>query len=274
VASTNVYGDLAKAVGGDRVAVTSIVASTSQDPHSYEATTQDRLAVSKAKLVIENGGGYDPFLAPLVSDSKLGADGIITAVQTAGLETAAPASASPGAHAHAAYNEHVWYDPAAMRKVTDAIAEHLSALDPSGRDGFTSRAKDVDARLAQLESTLAGLKASDAGKKAVMTEPVPLYLLQAAGIQNATPQAYTSAVEEEQDVPPAALKETLDLVSSRGVALLAYNPQTASPQTEQLRKAAEAAKVPVVEFTETVPAGKDYLGWMQDNVSSLQKALA
>src|SRR5688572_19335266 len=43
VASTNVYGDIAKAVGGDRVEVTSILADPRQDPHSFEASTQVRL---------------------------------------------------------------------------------------------------------------------------------------------------------------------------------------------------------------------------------------
>jgi zinc/manganese transport system substrate-binding protein len=276
VASTNVYGDLARAVGGDRVTVTSIVSATSQDPHSYEATTHDRLTVSKASLVIENGGGYDPYIDPLVREADLGPDSVITAVETAGLEAGASASpaSSKDAHSHATFNEHVWYDFGAMKKVTDAIAARLGALDPAGRDAYAGRARDVDARLSGLESTLAALKPSTAGKSAVMTEAVPLYLLQAAGLRDATPTAYSSAVEEEQDVPPAALKATLDLVSSRSVALLAYNPQTESSQTRQLRDAAEAAKVPVVDFTETVPDGEDYLGWMDQNVAALKKALA
>jgi zinc/manganese transport system substrate-binding protein len=264
VASTNVYGDLARAVGGDRVTVTSIVSATSQDPHSYEATTHDRLAVSKASLVIENGGGYDPYMDPLVREAALGADSVITAVETAGLASAGrPAS-----------NEHVWYNVGSMKKVADAIAARLGALDPAGRDAYAGRARDVDARLAGLEATLVALKSTSAGKAAVMTEPVPLYLLEAAGLRDATPTAYSSAVEEEQDVPPAALRATLGLLSSRSVALLAYNPQTESPQTQQLRAAAEAAKVPVVDFTETVPEGKDYLGWMQENVAALKEALA
>lgn len=264
-ASTNVYGDLAKAVGGDRVAVSSIVSTSSQDPHSYEASSQDRLAVSKAKLVVENGGGYDPYIDPLVREANLGAGSVVTAVDVAGL--------GGDGHAHAGYNEHIWYDVSAMKKVVETIAERLSALDSSGKDGYAGRAKDVAARLTQLESTLAGMKSDSAGKKAVMTEPVPYYLLAAAGLQDATPAAYTSAVEEEQDAPPAALKQTLDLISSRSVAILAYNPQTEGPQTEQLRRAAEAAHVPVVDFSETVPEGKDYLDWMQGNVAALQKAL-
>ena len=51
--------------------------------------------------------------------------------------------------------------------------------------------------------------------------------------------------------------------------MLAYNSQTASPETEEVRAAAEAAGVPVVEFTETLPDGSDYVSWMTDNIEAL-----
>ncbi|MDR6868851.1 zinc/manganese transport system substrate-binding protein [Microbacterium resistens] len=70
VASTNVYGDIAAAIGGDRVRVTSVITSLTQDPHSYEASARDRLTVSGADLVITNGGGYDTFMDALLEGSK------------------------------------------------------------------------------------------------------------------------------------------------------------------------------------------------------------
>ena len=48
-----------------------------------------------------------------------------------------------------------------------------------------------------------------------VTEPVPLYLLEDAGLENGTPAEYTAAIEEDADVPPAVLKATVDLVASR-----------------------------------------------------------
>jgi zinc/manganese transport system substrate-binding protein len=99
VASTNVYGDIAKVVGGDNVSVTAIINKTSQDPHSYEATAQDRLAVSKADLVVENGGGYDDFLHTLVEDSSIDAHNVLNAVELSGLahpEDEPTGEAAPG----------------------------------------------------------------------------------------------------------------------------------------------------------------------------------
>src|SRR3954454_19128607 len=70
VASTSVYGQIAEEIGGELVDVTSIVSSTNQDPHSFEPSARDQLAIRHADLVIENGGGYDSFM-----DALLGASG-------------------------------------------------------------------------------------------------------------------------------------------------------------------------------------------------------
>ena len=282
VASTNVYGDIAKTVGGDKVSVTAIINKTSQDPHSYEATAQDRLAVSKADLVVENGGGYDDFFHTLVEDGSIDAQNVLNAVELSGLahpeeETSAEAAPSEAAgedeHGHGEFNEHVWYSLAAMGKMADDLASRLGELEPGSAATFTANAGTFKSELDELAGKLGALKTAAAGEKVAVTEPVPLYLLADAGLENATPEDYTAAVEEGSDVPPAVLKAATDLVASKSVRFLAYNAQTEGPQTEALKKAAETAGVPVVGFSETLPEGKTYLQWMTDNVNNVSKVL-
>jgi zinc/manganese transport system substrate-binding protein len=102
---------------------------------------------------------------------------------------------------------------------------------------------------------------------------VPVYLLAELGLDNVTPEEFSEAIEEGSDVPPLVLDETLRLFETGEVALLAYNEQTAGPETEQVRAAAEAAGIPVVSFTETLPDGADYLSWMTDNLEAVATAL-
>ncbi|WP_245953394.1 metal ABC transporter solute-binding protein, Zn/Mn family [Arthrobacter silvisoli] len=274
VTSTNVYGDIVKSIGGDKVAVDSIISKTSQDPHSYEANAQDKLAVSKAKLLVENGGGYDGFLHKLADDTGFDHANIVTAVEATGL---APHEdeASPAAddHGHSAFNEHVWYDPAAMGKVADAVAARLGALRPASAAEFTANAGKFKSALAGIAGKLDEIKAKHANTPVAITEPVPVYLLEAAGLVNKTPEEYSAAIEEDTDVSPAVLKETKDLFTSGSVKLLAYNEQTEGPQTEAVKDAATSAGVPVVDFTETLPDGKDYLQWMAGNADALAGAL-
>jgi zinc/manganese transport system substrate-binding protein len=286
VASTNVYGDIAKTIGGDRVSVTAIITKTSQDPHSYEATAQDRLAVSKADLVIENGGGYDDFIHTLAEDSNLDDGKVLNAVELSGLahpEGEEPASAEAthtesaagheDAHDHGEFNEHVWYSLHAMEELADDISAKLADIDPASAGTFEANAATFKSTLEELHKKLDSLKGAAAGAAVAVTEPVPLYLLEDAGLVNATPGDYTAAIEEGSDVPPAVLKAATDLVASKSVRLLAYNEQTEGPQTESLKKAAEAAGVPVLDFKETLPEGKTYLQWMTDNVDNVSKVL-
>lgn len=287
VASTNVYADIARQVGGDKVNVSSIINQASQDPHSYEANAQDRLLVSKADLVIENGGGYDDFLHKLADDSNIPHSKIVSAVEVSGLapeETGAesPAAVESGAasetdaghaHDHGEFNEHVWYSVDAMGKLADSVAAKLGELEPASAAVFTANAATFKTGVGGLAGKLAALKASGAGAPVAVTEPVPMYLLEAAGLENRTPADYTAAIEEGSDVPPAVLKAATDLAGSKELRFLAYNSQTEGPQTEALKKAAEAAGVPVIDFSETLPEGKTYLEWMTDNVENVGKVL-
>ncbi|AZQ40232.1 ABC transporter substrate-binding protein [Streptomyces cyaneochromogenes] len=263
VASTNVYGDMAERIGGGKVAVTSIISDPDQDPHSYEASTQNQLALSKAKVVIENGGGYDDFI-----DRMLGSGGsspqVINAVDVSG--KTAPAGGE--------LNEHVWYDFPTAAKLADRIAAALAKADPDDAATFTDKAKAFKAKLTPLERKEARIKAGHGGEAVAITEPVPLYMLQASGLRNATPEAFSEAIEEGDDVSARTLRDTLALFSTRKVKALVYNGQTSGPQTEKAEQAAKAAGIPVVPVTETLPKGKDYVGWMTANVDALASALA
>jgi zinc/manganese transport system substrate-binding protein len=259
VASTSVYGDIASSIGGDKVRVNSIITRTSQDPHSYEVTTQDKLTVSKAELVLENGGGYDDFIQKLADDTGLDRKNVLNASELSGLENAGQAG----------FNEHVWYSLPAMTRLADAVAAKLAELEPSSAGTFRANAAAFKESLGGLEARLAAIKAAAGPGAAAVTEPVPLYLLEAAGLENKTPADYMEAIESGADVPPAVLKEAVDVVRSGGVRLLAYNVQTEGPQTLALKAAAVAAGVPVLNFSETLPEGKTYLQWMADNVDGI-----
>ena len=290
VASTNVYGDLAATIAGDLATVTSIIDSPAIDPHSYEASAQDQLAVAGADLVIENGGGYDPFIDVLIEGSGAEAP-VVTAAAIAGIdddhahgeeeahsddegEAHSDEGEEGDAHSHAAgENEHVWYDIHVMEEVAAAIAAELVELDPDNAATYEQNLADLEAEFEALDAELVAAAEALGGGTVAATEPVPAYLLAELGFSDETPEQFTEAIEEGADVPPLALQQTLDLIDSGEVTLLAYNDQTASPETERVREAAEAAGIPVVSFVETLPEGEDYVSWMRANIEAVTQAL-
>ncbi|MFF4249997.1 metal ABC transporter solute-binding protein, Zn/Mn family [Streptomyces sp. NPDC001663] len=263
VASTNVYGDIVRQIGGAKVDITSIIADPDQDPHSYEANTQNQLALSKAKVVVENGGGYDDFVDRMLKSGNSSAT-VINAVKVSGR------TAPKGGE----LNEHVWYDFPTVTRIADRIAAALGKADPSGAAAFTRNAETFKARLKPLEAKEAQIKKAHGGEAVAITEPVPLYMIEASGLKNATPAEFSEAIEEGDDVSAKTLQTTLALFSGKNVEALVYNEQTSGPQTEKAEAAAKAAGIPVVPVTETLPKGKDYLGWMTSNVDALASALA
>jgi zinc/manganese transport system substrate-binding protein len=65
----------------------------------------------------------------------------------------------------------------------------------------------------------------------------------------------------------------LGIIDAGSIRFLAYNDQTQSAQTEQVRAAVEAAGIPVLSFAETLPEGMDYLEWMSSNLDAVSAAI-
>src|SRR4051794_8468438 len=261
VASTDVYGDIVAAIGGDDVEVTSVIDDAAADPHSYEASARTQLAVSRADLVVENGGGYDDFMDTLLA--SVDADPtVIDAVDVSG-------RAAEGGQ----LNEHVWYDLEAVRRLADAVVAALSDIDPEHAAGYATNGAEFSAGVQRLIAAEQQARPGTEGVPVLVTEPLPGYLLDALGAQDRTPAEFSEAVEEGGDVSPAVLRQTLDLLSGDEVRALVYNEQTSGAETDQVLAAAEAAGVAVVPVTETLPEGEDYLSWMQANLEAVVTAL-
>ncbi|MCS0498857.1 metal ABC transporter solute-binding protein, Zn/Mn family [Protaetiibacter mangrovi] len=284
VASTNVYGDIAATIAGDGASVTSIIHDAAQDPHEYEADGRDALAISRADIVIVNGGGYDDFMTALLDAHASDAVTVIDVAQLSGLDPEAELHdhGDEGdehddegvAHDHGAFNEHVWYHFGTMATVGYELAESLAGRDPARASAFADRATTFSNGIDALQARAGELAARSGGAQVAITEPVPLYLLEAAGLVNATPEAFSEAVEEGTDAPALVVQQMVALVSDGSVALLAYNEQTVGPQTEVVLTAAQEAGTPVVSFSELLPAGAHYLDWMAANLDAVDEALA
>ncbi len=256
VASTNVWGSVVEAVGGDEVSVRSLINDSKGDPHSYADKPEDATLLTEAKLVVYNGGGYDDFFTKLVDAAGADAKQVV-AYDVSGLPEGE--------------NEHVWYDFATVKKVADKVAAELGAIDPDNKATYADNAKSFDGKLDELATKADAIPDG----KVVATEPVAKYLLDAAGMTDVTPADFSEAIEEETDPPIAAVADTMDLVSGKQVVALVNNAQTETNVTDQLNNAAKTAGVPIVDVSETLPPGvTDYVEWMTKQVGALAGAVA
>ena len=279
VSSTNVWGDVASSVGGDLVQVVSIIDSFSQDPHSYEASARDQLAVNDADVVVANGGGYDSFIDTLAEAAGNG-NVIYAFLPEEGKEDDHAAEEEDHAteegdhdHDHAHGNEHVWYDFHVVEDFAARLAEQLKTLDPDNAAQYTANLEEFLVGIESLEERAATVAGSVSGAKVISSEPVADYLLAELGLTNITPESFSQAIEEELDVSPADLLEIQSLISTNSVDLFVVNIQTGSVQIDALVERAETSGVAVIQVSELLPEGLGYLAWMEQNISAIEAGL-
>jgi zinc/manganese transport system substrate-binding protein len=261
VASTNVYGDIVRQIGGANVTVTSVLQDPNADPHLFEPGTANGLAVAHARVVIENGLGYDAFMQRLEEATPNGKRRVVTISDVLGVH---------GADA----NPHLWYDVPRLAQVATGIEHALAASDAPHAGAYAAGLRRFLASLRPVERAVEEIRKARRGEPVAYTEPVPAYLLRAAGLRNLAPVSFTHAIQQGSEPPPDAVSAMNGLVAQHRIRVLLYNKQAVSPITARVRETAQRAGVPIVGVTETLPPGLSFQAWQLRQIRELERALA
>ncbi|BBZ64651.1 ABC transporter substrate-binding protein [Mycolicibacterium insubricum] len=261
VVSVDQWGDIVGQLGGSCAKVTTLLAGSGVDPHDFEPSPADAAKVSGAKLVVVNGGHYDEWANKLAASSAPQAP-VVSAVDLRGGNQIGEG------------NPHVWYDPATVVKVADAVTKKLTELAPEATDYFAARRSEFTEALKPYQQAIATIADHAKGRTYAATESVFDDMAAAVGLIDRTPAGFAAAAAHESDPSPADQAAFLKLLSDHGVDVLIYNTQTEGSVPQQIRTAAENASVPVVEVTETVaPGSKSFQDWQLNQLKALAGAL-
>jgi zinc/manganese transport system substrate-binding protein len=258
VAAQNFYGDIARQIGGDRVAVTSIMSNPDQDPHLFETTPGVVRQIADARIVVVNGANYDPWMEKLIAAAPRPGRTVISAAQLV--------NAKPGG------NPHLWYAPATMPAVAKAIAAALTQADASHAAEYSERLSRTLADLDRVAQRAAQIKAKHAGKPVTATEPVFGLMAEALGLTMRN-QGFQLAMMNDTEPSARDVAAFEDDLKNGKVKALIYNKQVSEKLTERMLAIADKAKVPVVGVTETQPANVSFEDWMLSELNALDKAL-
>lgn len=154
--SFSILADLTRQVAGPQVQVESLL-PVGADPHAYQPSVQDRQRVVDADLVLVNGAGLEAGFEGLLAPE----DGTEHVVLTEGmaLREVEEGGAGDGDHDHGLFDPHAWLDPLLAQAYVQAIADALSAADPTGAEGYAERAAAYEAQLVALDAEIADLLA-------------------------------------------------------------------------------------------------------------------
>jgi manganese/zinc/iron transport system substrate-binding protein len=145
VATTGHVGDVVRNVGGERVAVTTLMGA-GVDPHLYKASAGDVAAIQNADVVFYNGLELEGRMIEIFD--RLGRTKPVHAVT----DNIPRDQLLPSADYPDAFDPHVWFDPTLWATTADVVAERLGALDQQNAALYRSNAERYKAQILELDA--------------------------------------------------------------------------------------------------------------------------
>jgi zinc/manganese transport system substrate-binding protein len=261
VASFSILGDFVRNVGGERVAVTTLVGPNG-DAHVYTPTPRDAKKIADAKLVVVNGLGFEGWLPRLVKSSG-GKAVIVTATQ--GI---APRKLDSHEDPHA------WQSVANARIYVANIRDALAKADPAGADIYKANAEAYLAKLTGLDNDVKAAVASipAAHRKVISTHDAFGYFAAAYGIEFIAPQGVST------DSEPSA-KDIAVIITQLKISKIpaVFLENIADPRLMRRIAAETGAKIGETLYSDSLTAengdAPTYIDMVRHNIKALTSAL-
>jgi manganese/iron transport system substrate-binding protein len=223
--TTSLFADMAANVGGDRVRVESIVPAGAH-VEEYEPKPDDSRRVAQAALFFRNGLDLDKWADPLLRDRRNDAIVVVLTDRLPAIE---------------GENPHMWFDVQLARRYVEKMRDGLIALDAEGRDYYTQRARDYDAKLVALDADVRTQIATvpPANRKLVTSHDAFPYYAKAYGLE----VVGFAQIEPGKDPTPAELADLVQTCREAGVKAI-FSEVGVSPRVaETLAKEAGVSRV-------------------------------
>ncbi len=261
VGAENEYANVISQIGGKYVDAVAIESNPNTDPHTFEASPSVAATVAGARLVVQNGVGYDGYMEKIEAAAPNASRKVIDVQKLLGLPDSTP-------------NPHLWYKPQTMPALARALVADLSAIEPAHAAYFKANAQRFESSLQPWRSALREFHSRHPDVTVATTEPVGDYMLEAAGVHNLTPFSLQADIMNGTDPSPQDVTFQNGLFSGRKVQVFVYNQQVTDSLTESFLSAAASNGIPVVGVYETMPTpGYDYQSWMLAEVKALERAV-
>ncbi|MGB3867290.1 MAG: metal ABC transporter substrate-binding protein [Xanthobacteraceae bacterium] len=264
VATFTILADFVRNVGGDRVAVATLV-GPGGDAHVYTPSPADAKAVAAAKLVVVNGLGLEGWLPRLVKSSGGTAR---TVVATDGI---VPLKEAGGHHN---VDPHAWQSVPNAKVYVENIRKALAEADPASAEVYRTNAERYAAQLDALDRDIRAMVARipQSRRKVISTHEAFGYFAAAYGVTLIAPQGVST------DAEPSARDLAAIIAQIRKEKIPAVFLENISDPRLIRRVAAETgARIGGTLYSDSLTDEKGeaptYIDMVRHNIKTLQDAL-
>lgn len=253
-------------IGGTRVDVRVLV-PPGAEPHDYEPTPQDVVALRHARVVVFNGAGLEPWLTRLLPEMPASA---VRVNATEGLPLITREPGNKGARERdALVDPHVWLDPVLARDQVARILAGLVRADPGGRSEYQANAAALDLELRALHGRFEEALVYCGRREFIATHAAFGYLARRYGLT----QIAITGLTPEAEPPPARLAEVVDVARRQGIPTVYYEPLDGPRLAEAVAREAGARVAPLNPLEGLTLAqereGDNYFTVMHENLTGL-----
>ena len=279
VATFYPLGWMAQRIAGEDLVVSTLVPS-GVEPHDWEPTPREVERTSRAKVLVYNGAGLEPWVTSLLREVVAkGGRGIEA---TRGLDLHAAEAHGDGheedgedhaAEAGEAVDPHAWIDPVLAQAMVANLLEGLQAADPANAEAHAQRAAQLTANLQDLDRRYREGLADCARQDILTTHAAFGYLADRYGFR----QHGISGLSPEAEPTPAALQEAVQLARRLNLSHIFFETLVSPRVAQTIAREAGAQTLvlnPLEGLTpEEQAAGLDYLDLAAQNLANLRLAL-
>ncbi len=256
----------ASQIGGGFADVANIIPA-GVEPHDYELASQDIIRLEQSRLVILNGGGFEPW----AGDIRRTVDPAKTVVTDAGEGL----TARMGEEGDAPIRDpHVWLSPRLAASMADAILRGFVAADPANRTEYEANAVALKERLADLDREYREGLAHCARSDFITSHAAFGYLAAEYGLNHVS----IAGLSPQQEPSPATLAEVVRFAREHDIRYIFFETMVSPRLAETIAREIGAKTLvldPIEGLTRDEEAvGKDYFTKMYTNLTNLKLALA
>ncbi len=269
MATNSILGDFVKNVGGDLVALTTLVGPDG-DAHEYEPTPQDSVALANAWLVFENGLEFESWLEDLYKASGSSA---IKVTVTQGIVPRPMNEFSE----HSEFDPHVWHNPQLVMAMVDMIAAALIQVDSVNEATYLANAAAYKAELEQLDKDIqAEVDTLPLDKRKLITSHDSFaYFAYRYGFE-VLGALIPSVTTESSDANAGELAKLVDTIKASSVPAIFIENITNAELVERVANSAGVTVAPAL-YTDALgqegSEGQTYLDMMRYNAKVIVESL-
>ena len=254
--------EFVKMIAGDKFVVKTIIDS-SDEPHSFELTSQAMKELGSADLIAFNGAGMESFIDDLKDNIKdddkfLDLSAGLTLLDSSG-EGSDMTSVNP----------HTWLSIKNAKLMVDNIYRKLSAMDPDNQNYYKENLDSTLSKFDELDNKFTEelSKVKDKEKYFVVSHAAFNYLADDYELK----QVAVTGISPEEEPSAKDLKTIADFVKDKNIKTIFFEGKATPKVAETLAKntGTKTSTLYTMENLDDSMIEKGYIGFMEENLKAL-----